>query len=665
MNKPQRTQEIVAQRPADTQTHGTALLELRDVRRLYPNGETVVRALDGVSLTIEAGEFVAIMGPSGSGKSTLMNILGCLDRPTSGTYHVAGHDVSRLSLDELAALRCRTFGFVFQRFNLLPQITAAENVEIPAVYAGRPKSERMARAHELLARLGLGDRAEHKPTELSGGQQQRVSIARALMNEAQVILADEPTGALDSRSGEEVLALLKELNADGRTVLLITHDPNVAAHANRVIRIADGEIVSDERNGVTPTPGATVHPVSIDVRNRFLSDLVEAMKMALRSMRVNIFRTALTLLGVVIGVAAVVAMLAIGDGSRQQVLERVSAMGTNLLVVRPGGPNVRTTADNVSLVEEDATALGEIDNVSIVSPERSTRATVRFGNIDYQTTIQGAWPGFTIARDWSLAEGSMFSEADVKSYAPVVVLGGTVADNLFPNGESPIGKYILVKNVPYEVTGVLARKGATSWGSDQDDVVLTPLSTGYMRLFGRRFVNSITIFVEDLNRVAETQEAITQRLIQRHRVENFRIRNMASIIETAVATQQTLTILLASVAAISLLVGGIGVMNIMLVSVTERTREIGVRMATGARTGNILLQFNTEALVVCGIGGLFGVALGIGVALLCQWFGMAIAFSVIPAVLAFSCAFLTGLLFGYLPARKAAHMDPVAALAYE
>jgi macrolide transport system ATP-binding/permease protein len=665
MNKPQRTDDIVARKAAPVASSGPALLEIEDVHRLYPNGETVVRALDGVSLTIEAGEFVAIMGASGSGKSTLMNIIGCLDRPTGGSYRVAGHDVSSLSLDELAALRCRTFGFVFQRFNLLPTITAAENVEIPAIYAGRPKAARMQRARELLARLGLGDRSEHRPTELSGGQQQRVSIARALMNEAQVILADEPTGALDSRSGEEVLALLKELNADGRTVLLITHDPSIAKLANRTILLADGKIISDERKENAPAPRAAVQPVSLEARNRFLPDLVEATKMALRSMRVNIFRTALTLLGVVIGVAAVVAMLAIGDGSRQQVMERIAAMGTNLLVIRPGGVGVRSTGENVSLVEGDATAIGTLDNVSIVSPERSMRSTVRFGNIDYQTSIQGAWPGFTAARDWALAEGSMFTDADVKSYAPVVVLGRTVADNLFPNGDSPIGKYVLVRNVPFEVAGVLARKGATAWGSDQDDIVLMPLSTGYMRLFGRRFVNSITVYVEDVSRVAETEEAIKQRLIEWHRVEDFRIRNTASILETAVATQQTLTILLGSVAAISLLVGGIGVMNIMLVSVTERTREIGVRMATGARTGNILLQFNTEAMVVCGIGGIVGVLLGIVIALVCQWFGMAVAFSVIPAMLAFSCAFLTGLLFGYLPARKAAHMDPVAALAYE
>ncbi|MCC6948152.1 MAG: MacB family efflux pump subunit [Bradyrhizobiaceae bacterium] len=642
------------------------MIELENVRRFFPGGDTVVRALDGVSLSIEAGEFVAIMGPSGSGKSTLMNILGCLDTPTDGSYRVAGHDVAFLSPDELAALRSRTFGFVFQRFNLLPTITAAENVEIPAIYAGRPRRERMERAHALLARLGLGDRSEHRPPELSGGQQQRVSIARALINDAQVILADEPTGALDSRSGEEVLALLKELNAGGHTVLLITHDPGVAANARRIIRIADGRIVSDERNeAASPAPTPAVRAVSLDARNRLLPDLVEATKMALHSMRTNVFRTALTLLGVVIGVAAVVAMLAIGDGSRQQVLERISAMGTNLLVVRPGGPAIRTTGDNASLVEEDAAAIAELENVSIVSPERSSRATVRFGNIDYQTSIQGAWPGYTRARDWALTEGSMFSQEDVRSYAPVVVLGQTVVQNLFPNGDSPVGKYVLVRNVPFEVVGVLAKRGATPWGSDQDDVVLMPLSTGYMRIFGRRFVNSVTVYIEDVGRIAETEEAIKTRLIERHRAEDFRLRNTASILETAVATQQTLTILLGSVAAISLLVGGIGVMNIMLVSVTERTREIGVRMATGARRGNILLQFNTEAMVVCGIGGIVGVALGIGVALLCQWFGIAVSLSVLPAALAFSCAFLTGLLFGYLPARKAAHMDPVAALAYE
>ncbi|HRF07847.1 MAG TPA: MacB family efflux pump subunit [Xanthobacteraceae bacterium] len=642
------------------------LIEITNVTKHYQQGATTVRALDGVSLTIEAGEFVAIMGQSGSGKSTLMNIIGCLDRPSSGEYRVTGIDVATLSADELAALRCRTFGFVFQRFNLLPGITAAENVEIPAAYAGRPKRERMLRAKELLARLGLGQRTDHRPTELSGGQQQRVSIARALMNEAPVILADEPTGALDSRSGEEVLALLKELHAEGRTVILITHNPEIAEHTDRVINIADGLITSDERKAGTHAAAAPEFKLDLRQRNRWLPDLVEATKMALHSMRVNIFRTALTLLGVVIGVAAVVTMLAIGDGSRQQVLERISAMGTNLLVVRPGAARVRVAGDNATLVEEDARAIAEIPAVSAVSPERSTRVTVRYGNIDYATQIQGVWPGYAIARDWAMAEGSFISEDDVKGYAPVVVLGQTVAQTLFPNGDNPIGKYLLVRNVPFEIAGVLSPRGATPWGADQDDVVMMPLSTGYMRIFGRRFLQSITVQVADASQINDTQAAIEKLVTERHRgVTDFTIRNTASILEAAIATQETLTLLLASVAAISLLVGGIGVMNIMLVSVTERTREIGVRMATGARMGNILLQFNTEALVVCGIGGLVGVLLGISVALIVQSFGVAILLSPLPAILAFSCAFLTGLLFGYLPARKAAQMDPVVALSYE
>jgi macrolide transport system ATP-binding/permease protein len=642
------------------------LIEITNVTKHYQQGATTVRALDGISLTIEAGEFVAIMGQSGSGKSTLMNIIGCLDRPSSGDYRVTGIGVETLSADELAALRCRTFGFVFQRFNLLAGITAAENVEIPAAYAGRPKRERMARAKQLLARLGLGERTDHRPTELSGGQQQRVSIARALMNEAPVILADEPTGALDSRSGEEVLALLKELHAEGRTVILITHNPEIAEHTHRVIHIADGLIKSDERRVTGNTAEAPEFTLDLQQRNRWLPDLVEATKMALHSMRVNLFRTALTLLGVVIGVAAVVAMLAIGDGSKQQVLERISAMGTNLLVIRPGAPGVRVAGDNATLVEEDARAIAELPAVTAVSPERATRVTVRYGNIDYATQIQGAWPGYAIARDWAMAEGSFISEDDVKGYAPVVVLGQTVAQTLFPGGESPIGKYLLVRNVPFEITGVLSARGATPWGADQDDLVVMPLSTGYMRLFGRRFLNTITVLVANADEIDTTQAAIEKLVTERHRgVTDFRIRNTASILEAAIATQETLTLLLASVAAISLLVGGIGVMNIMLVSVTERTREIGVRMATGARMGNILLQFNTEALVVCGIGGLVGVLLGIGVALVVQSFGVAILLSPLPAILAFSCAFLTGLLFGYLPARKAALMDPVVALSYE
>lgn len=648
------------------------LLELIAASKVYRSGDNEVRALDKVSLRIERGEFVAIVGQSGSGKSTLMNILGCLDRPSAGHYRVNGRDVAELSPDELAGLRRDTFGFVFQRYNLLPSVSAAENVELPAIYAGRPRRERIERAQALLTRLGLGDRAAHRPNQLSGGQQQRVSIARALMNDAEVILADEPTGALDSHSGEEVLELLGQLHAQGRTILLITHEAEVAAKAQRIIQVKDGRLVEDSGPAVpaaSPAPASADTPHTAAARTDggpgWLPDLAEAVKMALRSLRANLFRSALTLLGVVIGVAAVVAMLAIGNGSKQQILQQIQAMGTNLLLVRPGAPGMRPGGEVATLVSADAEALIDLPNVVVVAPERSTSATLRFGSRDYRTSISGVWPGHALARDWALGAGAFISQDDLNGYAPVIVLGQTVAHNLFPDGTDPMGRYVMVRNVPFEVIGVLAPKGANPWGRDMDDTAMVPLTTGFMRLFGTRYTNSITVKVADASLIDATEAAIRDRLLARHGTEDFQIRNTASILETAEEAQNTLTLLLGSVAAISLLVGGIGVMNIMLVSVTERTREIGVRMATGARRGNILLQFNTEALVVCGIGGLIGVGLGFAAGATAQLFGMNVAFSAAPALLAFGSAFLTGVLFGYLPARKAAYMDPVVALASE
>ncbi len=657
---------------------GEPLIVLEGVSKTYRRGALAVEVLHGVDLIIRRGEFVAIMGASGSGKTTLMNLIGCLDRPSSGRYRFAGRDVGALDRDERSLLRRDAFGFIFQQYNLLAGASAEENVEVPAIYAGMRKADRVDRARALLARLGLGERFDHRPSQLSGGEQQRVSVARALMNGGAVILADEPTGALDSASGREVLAILRRLHGEGHTVVLITHDSKVAAEAGRVVTFADGNIVSDtgaESAPRAPAPDASFPDLPArtpgglaraERTTNAFADAGEAVKMALRSLRANLFRSLLTLLGIVIGVGSVVAMLAIGDGAKREVLTRIQALGTNLLLVRPGAPNVRMGGGVIAtLTVDDAQEIARIDNVRVAVPEIGGGVTVRYGNVDYLTSATATSEKYPIARDWPTASGVFFGADEVKSYVPVATLGRTVVNNLFPPGTDPVGRYVLINNIPFQVMGVMAPKGATPFGSDMDDVVFVPLTTGSLRLFGIRHLRAVVVQVEDVAAMEETQERIHALLLARHRLIDFQIRNMAAILETASETQTTLTILLGSIAAISLLVGGIGVMNIMLVSVTERTREIGIRMATGARAWNIMLQFLVEALVVCAVGGALGVLGGLATAMTAEYFGRPIVLSLAPVVLAFGCAFATGLVFGFMPARKAANLDPVVALAAE
>ncbi len=643
------------------------LLELDAVSRTYTSGGEPLTVLKDIHLRIDSGEFVAIMGASGSGKSTLMNIIGCLDRPSRGTYSIGGIDVASLDGDALAALRRDTFGFIFQRYNLMSDLSALENAGVPAVYCGMAKTEREAHASGILRELGLGDRLQHHPNQLSGGQQQRVSIARALMNGGPVILADEPTGALDSQGGKEVMAILQKLHGQGHTIILVTHDSDTAAYAHRIVRLSDGRITSDElQQKVETTPRAQTSEEAKDARPG-VAILGEALKMALGSLLHNRLRTALTMLGIIIGVASVVALMAIGNGAKQDVLDRIQAMGTDLLTIRRGAPNVRASAGAVtSFLPEDLPSIGSLPGVAMVVPETNSSALLRFADQDLTATVVGTGEDFPLVHDWPPQSGVFFSAEQVMRYAQVVVLGTTTAKNLFPNDTNPLGQYVIIGSAPFMVIGVLSSKGVTSRGDDQDNSAWLPYTTAGARVFGQRFFNNIVVRVKPGADMDVVQAGLHTLLFTRHRKEDFNIRNMADTIETASATQNTLTYLLAAIAVISLVVGGIGVMNIMLVSVTERTREIGIRMAIGARSFDVMFQFLTEAVMVCFIGGIAGVVAGIAGGLATSAIaGWRVIYTVPPIVIAFGCAFVTGIVFGYLPARKAAHLDPIEALARE
>jgi macrolide transport system ATP-binding/permease protein len=683
------------------------LLSVQDLAKSYQVGDVRVDALNGVTLDIAAGELVAIMGASGSGKSTFMNLLGCLDRPTSGRYRLAGVDVAALSADERAEVRNRELGFVFQSFNLLPRASALENTELPLFYGGADLEEQRESARAALAAVGLGGREHHVPTQLSGGQQQRVAIARALVGRPSLLLADEPTGNLDSHTSEEILAIVQRLNReDGITVVLVTHEPDVAAFAERVITFRDGRVLSDERqtprtagraeashasgpsdlareerrdpsrHEVRPEPAARSTVRAGSPRSKLLRMTATT---ALRALARNKLRSTLTTLGIIIGVAAVIAMVSIGRGADEAVQSQIRGLGTDLLMIVPGATTsagVRSGWGGVStLSAADAKAIAAgAPAAGEVSYYRREIAQVVAGDRNWATAIQGSPPSFFRVRQWGLASGRAFTQREEDTAARVAVLGDTIVRELFGAGQDPIGARIRIKNVPFEVIGVLEPKGQTMWGQDQDDVILIPFSAAERRVLGAQIlgrVDQIHVTAASSALLPTVKEQITTLLRQRHRIrpdeaDDFTVRDLAEFARASQTATQVMTNLLLGVASISLLVGGIGIMNIMLVSVTERTREIGIRMAIGAKGRHIRLQFLVEAALLSFVGGVIGAAVGIGaaiaIAVLAAWPILVPPASVAGAVL-FSA--VVGVFFGFYPAGKASRLDPIAALRHE
>ncbi len=654
---------------------GTPLIQLCGIRKAYGGGDSpTVEVLRGVDLAIHAGEFIAIVGTSGSGKSTLMNILGCLDRPSAGQYHFAGQDVAGLNDDELAWLRREAFGFVFQGYHLIASASARENVEMPAIYAGTPALARAERAQALLQRLGLGERTGNRPRQLSGGQQQRVSIARALMNGGHIILADEPTGALDSHSGAEVMTLLDELAQQGHVVILITHDRDVAARAQRIIEVRDGEVISDSAAGQPLPPARPGALQADDLRQRlahasqerspWLAETRDALVAAWRVMWTNRTRTALTLLGIIIGVASVVVMLAVGEGSKRQVMAQMGAFGSNIMFMNGAPATPRSPAGIIRL--SDVQALGQLPQVKAIMAATTQQAQVRYGNQQMTSTIGGYSPVFPSILNWPVAQGQFFSDSDMSTGAAVAVIGSEVRKKLFLDGQDPIGRYILVENVPFQVIGVLASKGSSGANQRNDLRIAIPYSAARIRLSGVEHPEYVIIAAADSTLVHEAEQAIRGLMLNLHDgVQDFEVDNSAALIQAEAHTRNGLSLMLGAIAAISLLVGGIGVMNVMLMTVRERTREIGIRVATGARQRDILRQFLTEAVMLSLVGGLIGVALALLIGVGLNLAKVAVAFSSLAMLGAFACSVATGVIFGFMPARKAAGLDPVAALTSE
>jgi macrolide transport system ATP-binding/permease protein len=653
---------------AEPQPHAP-LIEVRGLRREFPSGDGVLTVLNDIDLTIEAGEMVAIVGASGSGKSTLMNILGCLDRPSGGAYRIAGRETSALTPDELAALRREYFGFIFQRYHLLPDLTALGNVEAPAIYAGVPGPVRRERARALLARLGLADRVDHRPAQLSGGQQQRVSVARALVNDAKVVLADEPTGALDRESGDEMLRVLQEVNAEGRTVIIVTHNLAIAEHCSRLIEISDGRIVSDRRTPGAPAPKAAPEPAPTPTEpgwRALLDRFGESFSMALMAMNAHRLRTFLTMLGIIIGIASVVSVVALGAGSRKQVLANISSIGTDTLEIMPGKDFGDMRSDAIKTLKiADADALAGQPYADSVTPQVQTSLTLRYRNVASTGQVNGVGDKYFQVKALKLAEGSFFGAEAVKTYAQDVVIDHNTATTLFKGQTgSPVGEVILVGSTPARVIGV-TQSQAGGFGGGESLSVYLPYTTVQARMLGDMNLRNVIVRIAASADPTAAEQSVTDLLTRRHQVKDFFIINTNQIRQTITATTQTLTLLVAAIAVISLIVGGIGVMNIMLVSVTERTHEIGVRMAVGARQSDILQQFLIEAVLVCLMGGTLGVigALLFGVAFSAFGSSFKLSYSALSVVAAFGCSTLIGVVFGYLPARSAARLDPVVALA--
>ena len=690
------------------------MIRLTNIRKNI--GQTQI--LKGINLHIKKGEFVAIIGQSGSGKTSLLNIIGTLDEPSSGSYVFANYEVTKLNSDEKSRLRREKIGFIFQRYNLLSLMSAKENVALPAVYAGVSSQKRDERAKELLTNLELADKFNSKPNELSGGQQQRVSIARALMNGGDLILADEPTGALDSKSGVMVLDILQRLNSQGHTIVLVTHDPTIAAKAGRIIEIKDGEIIKDslnlspchserseestsnkdnlqssvdsslsvkaqnDKNGENSTQNLnlkensaqkvqiplTAMPQEIKTYHLLKNQIIECLKIAYSSILAHKLRSLLTMLGIIIGIASVVSVVALGLGSQKKILESISRLGTNTIEVRGGRGFGDTRSGKVKLALSDLYTLKSLPQLESVEAQDAKSGVATYGSISLSSRMEGGGVSIFSIKGLKLGTGRFFNEEEVASADNVAVIDDNGRKRLFDgfSTEQILGKTIIFNKRPFKIIGIL-EKDSRRPDTDITVRIYTPYTTLRNKITGSRVVEQIIAKVGDDTSPALAEEAIIRTLEIKRGTKDFFTINSDSIRQSIEENMRTMRILITSIAIIALVVGGIGVMNIMIVSVSERTREIGIRMAIGARKEDILLQFLIEAVMICMIGAILGVLLSFVVVAVFN--ALSTDFLMIisggSVVLGLVSSVMIGLIFGFFPAKNAANLNPINALSKE
>ncbi|UDW84333.1 MacB family efflux pump subunit [Pasteurella canis] len=642
-----------------------SIIQINDLNKFFGEGNSRTQVLKNIHLEIKKGEFIAIIGASGSGKSTLMNIIGCLDSASSGSYKISNIEVSQLDKDALSDLRQKKFGFIFQRYNLLSTLTALENVALPAIYAGVEQKTRLIRAKHLLEKLGLQDKLANKPTQLSGGQQQRVSIARALMNGGEIILADEPTGALDSKSGATVMNILQQLHHEGHTIIVVTHDQQIAQFANRIIEIKDGEIIQDQQKSNWVVEKSTT-PTIQKTRFTLLKDqFIESFKMSINAIVAHKLRSLLTMLGIIIGITSVVSVVALGNGSQQKILSNISSLGTNTMDIYNGtGFGDRRAERMQNLTVSDANFLAKQSYIESVTPNSAVSGSLTYSNQSFTAQVKGVNEQFFNVKGINLLQGQLFTSYDVAQNAQVAVIDSNTLRQIF-NNRSPLGQIIMINKKPLRVIGVANPAGINSNNSSL--TIWLPYTTAMYKISGNAKIDSITVKIKDDINTQVAEKDLTQILTIRHGKKDFFIINSDTIKQTIENTTNTMKLLISSIALISLVVGGIGVMNIMLVSVTERTKEIGIRMAIGARQSNILQQFLIESVLICLIGGVLGICASLIFGLVFNQFATNFSmifspFSIITAVL---CSSLIGIIFGYIPAKNAAKLNPINALARE